>query len=745
MSNPMFDDFIELDLLDASDPANAMFASFYLGDTTDIHDDNDINNLAPVVDTTSTTATTATESDAASTQGLVIKTEPSDSPMLLNPIPLSPQQTLASDESPLIFDTDMTMITPDQLTIAPHDTTVSPSSLSTSTSGSMATISTAAATASPTTTRSAVAIDSSKSLKPTTAASSSTSTIAQSSSKSLSSPATSAPAASTSNAKRASPEPATTPARKHAKTDSVSSSKAKSSSASKKSSSASTTSNAAVATKATSGAAKSTASSSSTASTTPSATKGKSQSPEPTAESLTSTANTTLSAATLQFLLQQQVETPLIPQLFTGKLTREEIEETLARLLESTKHLVPTSDEELPVKVKEEPVSDDESDNEMEGVEPTSTADGAEPSHGLKTQPGIKTDDIPSSTDLKKMTSKERRQLRNKISARNFRVRRKEYIYTLEGQVLQHKTEARHLREAVTLMQDENQRLKEELDTVRRQLEATTLASAATTINTATFEPTSTDPTLSSEPSTPLSKENQSLLTSIMNRNVSAAMNPNAKSNITLSMARPQSPILTPNLHKDVPNSSSGSTSQSSWKDKNPIMVHRTLIPEICFGDEFQFDSKPSSALDAVMMDRPWMTFDPKPIEPLLTDAPFTVSELVLELMQTFTCMSANMSPLSVDTTDESVEADPESDLDWELQQNLWALTQVEQEDDMTEEQIQLVYDLVQCQTSTSRPLSPMQEDPNMLEWLYESMMARLVDLDLQDSQHSTLPESHMA
>ena len=330
-----------------------------------------------------------------------------------------------------------------------------------------------------------------------------------------------------------------------------------------------------------------------------------------------------------------------------------------------------------------------------------------------------------------------------------------EYIYTLEGQVLQHKTEARHLREAVTLMQDENQRLKDELEVVRRQLEAATLSTSS--INPATIAATSTDPTLAPEPSTPLSKENQSLLTSIMNRNVTAAMNPNAKSNITLSMARPQSPILTPNLHKDVPNSSSGSASQSSWKDKNPIMVHRTLIPEICFGDEFQFDNKPSGALGADMMDRPWMTFDLKPAEPQLSGASsFTVSELVLELMQTFTCMSANLPSMAVAAVEESAveagsdaevdaEADAEADLDWELQQNLWALTQVEEEDDMTEDQIQLVYDLVHCQATSSRPSSPVQEDPNMLEWLYESMMARLVDLDLQGSQDNTIPESHMA
>ena len=136
----------------------------------------------------------------------------------------------------------------------------------------------------------------------------------------------------------------------------------------------------------------------------------------PTLASLTSTTNTTLSAATLQFLLQQQMQTPLVPQLFTGKLTREEIEETLARLLESTKYLIEASKE---AEEKDENMdSDGEESESAESNEPGQT-------HGLKTQPGIKTDDIPSSRDLKKMTSKERRQLRNKISARNFRVRRK--------------------------------------------------------------------------------------------------------------------------------------------------------------------------------------------------------------------------------------------------------------------------------------------------------------------------------
>jgi hypothetical protein len=109
------------------------------------------------------------------------------------------------------------------------------------------------------------------------------------------------------------------------------------------------------------------------------------------------------------------MQTPLVPQLFTGKLSREEIEETLARLLESTKYLIEASKQ-----------SEDKDEDANSGDE-SESAESSEPgqTHGLKTQPGIKTDDIPSSRDLKKMTSKERRQLRNKISARNFRVRRK--------------------------------------------------------------------------------------------------------------------------------------------------------------------------------------------------------------------------------------------------------------------------------------------------------------------------------
>ncbi|KAF7724619.1 hypothetical protein EC973_000863 [Apophysomyces ossiformis] len=71
--------------------------------------------------------------------------------------------------------------------------------------------------------------------------------------------------------------------------------------------------------------------------------------------------------------------------------------------------------------------------------------------------------------DIKTLTPKERRQLRNKISARNFRVRRKEYITSLEQQVDQHKKYAEDLMSRLDTAEDENQRLRLEVDSLKQQ------------------------------------------------------------------------------------------------------------------------------------------------------------------------------------------------------------------------------------------------------------------------------------
>ncbi|KAJ2714471.1 hypothetical protein H4R19_001712 [Coemansia spiralis] len=72
--------------------------------------------------------------------------------------------------------------------------------------------------------------------------------------------------------------------------------------------------------------------------------------------------------------------------------------------------------------------------------------------------------------DLTNLTSKERRQLRNKISARNFRVRRKEYISNLEGEVRVHKEEADSLRRDLLASRKDNALLREEIRKLRMRL-----------------------------------------------------------------------------------------------------------------------------------------------------------------------------------------------------------------------------------------------------------------------------------
>ncbi|KAH7080923.1 hypothetical protein FB567DRAFT_595253 [Paraphoma chrysanthemicola] len=63
-----------------------------------------------------------------------------------------------------------------------------------------------------------------------------------------------------------------------------------------------------------------------------------------------------------------------------------------------------------------------------------------------------------ASEEGKKLSSKERRQLRNKVSARAFRSRRKEYIGQLEGEIAGKTQEAQGLREENRILREENAR-----------------------------------------------------------------------------------------------------------------------------------------------------------------------------------------------------------------------------------------------------------------------------------------------
>lgn len=66
-----------------------------------------------------------------------------------------------------------------------------------------------------------------------------------------------------------------------------------------------------------------------------------------------------------------------------------------------------------------------------------------------------------ASEEGKKLSSKERRQLRNKVSARAFRSRRKEYISQLEGEIAAKVNENQDLRSTNRALMDENTRLSD--------------------------------------------------------------------------------------------------------------------------------------------------------------------------------------------------------------------------------------------------------------------------------------------
>ncbi|KIV81423.1 hypothetical protein PV11_03612 [Exophiala sideris] len=97
----------------------------------------------------------------------------------------------------------------------------------------------------------------------------------------------------------------------------------------------------------------------------------------------------------------------------------------------------------------------------------SSIQDEGTPAGGHSNMPRIKKDEddmdederLLASEEGKKLSSKERRQLRNKVSARAFRSRRKEYIGQLEGEVAVKVQEANDLRTQNQQLREENNRL----------------------------------------------------------------------------------------------------------------------------------------------------------------------------------------------------------------------------------------------------------------------------------------------
>ncbi|EIW74384.1 hypothetical protein CONPUDRAFT_93906 [Coniophora puteana RWD-64-598 SS2] len=159
----------------------------------------------------------------------------------------------------------------------------------------------------------------------------------------------------------------------------------------------------------------------------------------------------------------------------------------------------------------------------------------------------------PSPEEYKKMSSKEKRQLRNKISARNFRVRRKEYITTLEGDIADRDRVIDAIRTELGSSQSENTALRQEIDALKRCL----------------LDSRGTVPEL--PPPAPLPE-------------ISAGMAHKEKEKEKeRSSSTPSSPLIVPNTRKDLP-TSPRLGGRAFWGGLNSLgggatPVHTTLVP----------------------------------------------------------------------------------------------------------------------------------------------------------------------
>ena len=169
----------------------------------------------------------------------------------------------------------------------------------------------------------------------------------------------------------------------------------------------------------------------------------------------------------------------------------------------------------------------------------------------------------PSPEEYKKMSSKEKRQLRNKISARNFRVRRKgeiiafvllfvtyaamlEYITTLEGDIAERDRLIDAIRSELGSSQSENAALRQEISSLKKALRA-----SADRAESPVLPPPGPIPALASA-----------------------------------ARASASSSLVTPNTQKDLPSSPrlAASPSNAFWGGSTSFggitPVHTTLIPE---------------------------------------------------------------------------------------------------------------------------------------------------------------------
>ncbi|KAI7949654.1 hypothetical protein MJO28_008475 [Puccinia striiformis f. sp. tritici] len=202
---------------------------------------------------------------------------------------------------------------------------------------------------------------------------------------------------------------------------------------------------------------------------------------------------------------------------------------------------------------------------QQSSTQPTTHKRTLSHSHALINVP--EWEDKPSLEEYKNLTSKEKRQLRNKISARNFRHRRKQHISDLELQVAQRDLTIDNLVQDLCNLKNENKDLKNQVDLLK--LKWSDLMKKIEEISISSF-PTTSSTTAANSSSTPVPSSS------------SNNTNPNLPGSPRLRSTKSNGLIPLPNLHKDL-----GSHTRKPFNGvggmagHGNVGVHTTLIPDV--------------------------------------------------------------------------------------------------------------------------------------------------------------------
>ncbi|GAA5871687.1 hypothetical protein JCM16303_000831 [Sporobolomyces ruberrimus] len=192
--------------------------------------------------------------------------------------------------------------------------------------------------------------------------------------------------------------------------------------------------------------------------------------------------------------------------------------------------------------------------------------------------------DKPAEDEYKKLSSKEKRQMRNKISARNFRHRRKEYITTLEEEISTRDNLIENLQDQVSTLKTDNSSLKSEVTLLKTKWQElldkmSSLAGPAPATAASVAVGLGVNPSKAMSTGAPVHVKEEEVW-ELDSPSSSASPLPSTSDATATRRTRSSNGIQRPNLSKDLP----PRRSNSSW---NPQgfgggfqSVHTTLVPD---------------------------------------------------------------------------------------------------------------------------------------------------------------------